>query len=49
MITAHLGQGGSAIIASHIDLGLPHTTLLDLTPYAASIAQHTDVFDGVTA
>ena len=49
MITAHLGQGGSAIIASHIDLGLPHTTLLDLTPYTASNAQHTDVFDGVTA
>jgi heme exporter protein A len=49
MITAHLGQGGSAIIASHIDLGLPSATTLDLTPFATRQAARSNPFDGVTA
>lgn len=49
MITAHLGQGGSTIIASHIDLGLPQSTRLDLTQYAARHSEHPNPFEGVTA
>ena len=33
-VRAHLGQGGSALIATHIDLGLD-AEILDLTPYKA--------------
>ncbi len=32
----HLGQGGAALMATHIDLGLPEAEVLDLTPYRAS-------------
>ena len=35
MLRGHLGQGGAALIATHIDLGLPEAQLLDLTPYRA--------------
>lgn len=31
----HLGQGGAALIATHIDLGLPEAGILDLTPFRA--------------
>ncbi|WP_347266065.1 heme ABC exporter ATP-binding protein CcmA [Paracoccus sp. (in: a-proteobacteria)] len=31
----HLGRGGAALIASHIDLGLPEAAVLDLTPFRA--------------
>ena len=31
----HLGQGGAALIATHIDLGLPEADSLDLSPYRA--------------
>ena len=34
-IRAHLGQGGSALIATHIDLGLPDASILDVGPYRA--------------
>jgi len=34
-IRAHLGQGGSALIATHIDLGLPDAGILDVGPYRA--------------
>lgn len=34
MVRAHLGQGGAALIATHIDLGL-ETRVLDLTPFRA--------------
>lgn len=34
-VEAHLHQGGSAIIATHIDLGLPTARTLDITPYIA--------------
>ena len=33
MLRAHLGQGGAAIVATHIDLGLPEAQVLDLTPF----------------
>lgn len=35
MLRAHLAGGGAAIIATHIDLGLPEARVLDLTPYRA--------------
>ena len=44
VLRAHLGQGGSAVIATHIDLGLPEALELDLTGFRA--AQRADgVFD----
>jgi heme exporter protein A len=33
---AHLARGGSAIIATHIDLGLPEAEVLDLAPFRAT-------------
>jgi heme exporter protein A len=33
-VRAHLGQGGSALMATHIDLGL-EADVLDLTPFRA--------------
>jgi heme exporter protein A len=35
VLRSHLGQGGAAIIATHIDLGLPEARLLDLTEFRA--------------
>ena len=32
-VRAHLGQGGSALMATHIDLGLNEARVLDLTPF----------------
>ncbi|WBU53689.1 heme ABC exporter ATP-binding protein CcmA [Paracoccus sp. SCSIO 75233] len=34
-VRAHLGQGGAALMATHIDLGLPEAEILDLAPYKA--------------
>lgn len=34
-IRTHLGQGGAALIATHIDLGLPEARIMDLTPFRA--------------
>ncbi|MEP0961887.1 MAG: heme ABC exporter ATP-binding protein CcmA [Roseobacter sp.] len=34
-VTKHLGAGGSAIIATHIDLGLQDAAVLDVEPYRA--------------
>ncbi|SDE36175.1 heme exporter protein A [Paracoccus isoporae] len=36
VIRAHLRTGGAALIASHIDLGLPEAEMLDLTPHRAA-------------
>lgn len=36
MLRLHLGQGGAAIVATHIDLGLPEAQVLDLTPFKAT-------------
>lgn len=35
-VRAHLGQGGSALIATHIDLGL-EASVLDVTPFRAAL------------
>lgn len=35
MLRGHLGQGGAAIIATHIDLGLPEAEVLDLSRWRA--------------
>lgn len=35
MVRGHLATGGAAIIATHIDLGLPEARVLDLTPFRA--------------
>lgn len=34
-VQAHLEQGGSALMATHIDLGLPNARVLDVGPYRA--------------
>lgn len=44
-VRAHLAGGGSALIATHIDLGLPDARLLDVTPYRARRLAADD-FDG---
>lgn len=43
-VRAHLGQGGSALIATHIDLGLD-TQVLDVGPFRAKLPVLDD-FDG---
>jgi len=43
-VRAHLGQGGSALIATHIDLGLD-ADLLDVGPFRA-VPRDVDDFDG---
>ena len=35
VVADHLGQGGAALIATHIDLDLPQARVLDLTPFRA--------------
>ena len=35
VVRAHLAAGGAAVIATHIDLGLPEAQLLDLTLFRA--------------
>lgn len=35
VMRGHLAQGGVALMATHIDLGLPEAELLDLTPFKA--------------
>jgi heme exporter protein A len=47
-VRAHLGQGGSALIATHIDVGLPDAAALDLTPFRAD-ASALAGFDGAFA
>lgn len=34
-VRAHLGRGGAALMATHIDLGLAEAATLDLSPYRA--------------
>lgn len=42
-VRAHLTSGGSALMATHIDLGLDEATVLDLTPFKAGPrARHMD-------
>lgn len=42
MLRGHLGQGGAAVIATHIDLGLPEAELLELAPYRAVPGRRAD-------
>jgi heme exporter protein A len=37
VVRAHLGAGGMALIATHIDLGLTEARLLDLAPFKARV------------
>ena len=37
VVHAHLGEGGVAIIATHVDLGLPEASVLDLEPHRVRI------------
>ncbi|MBN8290915.1 heme ABC exporter ATP-binding protein CcmA [Rhodobacter sp. NTK016B] len=37
VVRAHLATGGAALLATHIDLGLPEARVLDLGPYKAEI------------
>ncbi|MCC5957328.1 MAG: heme ABC exporter ATP-binding protein CcmA [Natronohydrobacter sp.] len=39
VVRAHLAQGGMALMATHIDLGLPEAAILDLSPYKARFAE----------
>ncbi|WP_137111963.1 heme ABC exporter ATP-binding protein CcmA [Rhodobacter sp. SY28-1] len=41
IVRAHLAKGGLAVIATHVDLGLPEAVVLDLDPYRAKVIQST--------
>ncbi len=41
VVRTHLGGGGLAVIASHVDLGLPEALVLDLDPHRARVIQST--------
>ena len=48
-VTTHLSQGGSAVIATHIELGLPQATALDISPFVARQIRDDDPFaEGLT-
>ena len=52
LVARHLGQGGMALIATHVDLGLPGAGVLDLTPFRARApvaGVSGDPFEGVRA
>ncbi|MFN3970805.1 MAG: heme ABC exporter ATP-binding protein CcmA [Gemmobacter sp.] len=42
VVRAHLAGGGAALMATHIDIGLPEAATLDLTPYKAIRARGGD-------
>ncbi len=41
VVRDHLAKGGLAVIATHVDLGLPEATVLDLDPHRARDIQNT--------
>lgn len=41
ILRGHLAGGGLAVIATHVDLGLPEATVLDLAPHRARVIQST--------
>ena len=45
VLRAHFASGGAALIATHIDLGLPEAQVLDLTPYRAGADAAQGAFD----
>ncbi len=44
VVRQHLGSGGVAIVATHVDLGLPEAKVLDLAPYRVRVMAR-DGFD----
>lgn len=45
VVRAHLAEGGAAVIATHIDLGLPEAELLDLSGFRAAPETAAGAFD----
>jgi len=45
VLRAHLAAGGAALIATHIDLGLPEAEVLDLSPFRAGQDATPGAFD----
>ena len=45
VVRAHLADGGAALIATHIDLGLPEATELDLSRFKATLTTALPGFD----
>jgi heme exporter protein A len=43
-VKTHLAHGGSAVIATHIDLGLPEAETLDIAPFVAKQIRSDDPF-----
>lgn len=41
VVRDHLGTGGLAVIATHVDLALPEAQVLDLDPFRAKVIQST--------
>jgi heme exporter protein A len=49
VMRAHLARGGSALIATHVDLGLDEVMVLDLTAFRAQSRRPDGAFDGAFA
>jgi len=47
-VEGHVGRGGMAVIATHLDLGLPEARVLDIAPFAARRLRTDDPFAGDT-
>ncbi|NBB99210.1 MAG: heme ABC exporter ATP-binding protein CcmA [Alphaproteobacteria bacterium] len=45
VVRGHLAAGGMALMATHIDLGLPEARVLDLGPYKARLPEPSNGFD----
>ena len=45
VLRGHLAEGGAALIATHVDLGLPEAEVLDLTPFRAEETHQRGAFD----
>jgi ABC-type transport system involved in cytochrome c biogenesis ATPase subunit len=49
VLRAHLAQGGAALIATHVDLGLHEAGALDLSAFRAQSRKPGNAFDGAFA
>jgi len=45
VVRGHLASGGMALMATHIDLGLPEARVLELGPYKARLPEPSGAFD----
>jgi heme exporter protein A len=45
VVRGHLAAGGSALVATHVDLGLDEAEVLDLTPFRARRGARSGAFD----